>query len=38
MWVTSTYKSTYNLNIRNIDDSITDEVALTGHPRGFFPY
>lgn len=38
MWVTSTYKSTYNLNIRNIDDSITDEVALIGHPRGFFPY
>lgn len=38
MWVTSTYKSTYNLNIRNTDDSITDEVALIGHPRGFFPY
>lgn len=38
MWVTSTYKSTYNLNIRNTDNSITDEVALIGHPRGFFPY
>lgn len=38
MWITSTYKSSVNLNIRTLDDSIADEVALTGHPRGFFPY
>lgn len=38
MWVTVTVRSTKNLNIRGIDDSIVDETALTGHPRGFFPY
>ena len=38
MWVTFTIRSNYNLNIRNIDDSIPDEIALMGHPRGFFPY
>lgn len=38
MWVTLTIRSTLNLNIRSIDDSIPDEEALTGHPRGFFPY
>ena len=38
MWVTVTVRSTKNLNIRGIDDSVVDETALTGHPRGFFPY
>lgn len=38
MWVTLTVRSTKNLNIRAIDDSVVDETALTGHPRGFFPY
>lgn len=38
MWVTFTVRSTFNLNIRNIDDSIPDETSLTGHPRGFYPY
>ena len=38
MWVTLTVRSTKNLNIRGIDDSVADEVALTGHPRGFYPY
>ena len=38
MWVTITVRSTKNLNIRGIDDSDTDETALTGHPRGFYPY
>lgn len=38
MWVTITVRSTKNLNIRGIDDSNTDETALTGHPRGFYPY
>ena len=38
MWVTLTVRSTKNLNIRAIDDSVVDETALTGHPRGFYPY
>ena len=39
MWVTIPYiRSTMNLNVRAIDDSIVDETALTGHPRGFYPY
>ena len=38
MWVTITVRSTKNLNIRAVDDSDEDETALTGHPRGFYPY
>ena len=38
MWVTSTYRSSRNLNIRNIDESITDEVALFGQARSYYPY
>lgn len=38
MWVTLTVRSTKNLNIRSINDSIPDEIALTGHNRGFYPY
>lgn len=38
MWVTLTIRSTKNLNIRAVDDSVVDETALTGHPRGFYPY
>ena len=38
MWVTITVRSTYNLNVRALDESIPDETALTGHPRGFYPY
>lgn len=38
MWVTLTVRSTKNLNIRGIDDSVVDESALTGHGRGFYPY
>lgn len=38
MWVTFPLVSSINLNIRSLDDSIVDETALTGHPRGFFPY
>lgn len=37
MWVTLTVRSTKNLNIRSVDDSIVDETALTGHPRGYYP-
>ena len=38
MWVTLTIRSTKNLNIRTVDDSRVSETALTGHPRGFYPY
>lgn len=38
LWVTFTVRSTQNLCIRAIDDSIPDEVSLIGHPRGFYPY
>lgn len=38
MWVTFKLRSTKNLNIRSIDESNVDEAALTGHPRGFYPY
>ena len=30
--------SSSNLNIRALDDSIVDEVSLTGHARAFYPY
>ena len=38
LWVTFSLVSSYNLNLRSLDDSNADEVALTGHCRGFFPY
>jgi hypothetical protein len=38
MWVTFTLRSRYNLNIRSLDESMTDEIAMFGHPRGFYPY
>ena len=37
-WVTFKLVSSINLNIRTLDDSIPDEIALTGHARGFYPY
>lgn len=37
-WITIVVRSTMNLNIRALDDSIPDEEALVGHPRTFFPY
>lgn len=37
-WVTFSLVSSINLNIRTLDDSRPDEVALTGHSRGFYPY
>lgn len=37
MWVTLTVRSTKNLNIRAVDDSMVDEAALVGHSRGFYP-
>lgn len=38
MWVTFKIRSSNNLNIRTIDNSYIDEAAMTGNPRGFFPY
>ena len=38
MWVTFSLTSSYNLNVRSLDESNTDETALTGHSRGFYPY
>lgn len=37
-WVTFQLVSSSNLNIRALDDSIVDEVSLTGHARAFYPY
>ena len=37
-WVTFPVRSTINLNIRSLDDSIPDEQAMFGHPRVFCPY
>lgn len=36
-WVTFTLRSTKNLCIRGVDDSHSDEKALIGHGRGFYP-
>ena len=38
MYVTLVVRSTMNLNIRALDDSQTDETALFGHERGFYPF
>ena len=38
MWITLVVRSSYNLNIRSLDGSNTDERVLSGHQRGFYPY
>ncbi len=38
MYVTLVVRSTMNLNIRAIDSSQTDEAAMFGHERGFYPF
>lgn len=38
MYITIFVHSNNNLNIRSIDESVTDETALTGHPRGYYPF
>ena len=38
MWVTFKLRSSNNLNIRTLDGSHIDETAMTGHPRGYYPY
>lgn len=38
MYITLVVRSTMNLNIRSLDTSQSDEVALFGHERGFYPF
>lgn len=38
MWFTFPIVSNYNLNIRSLDESNADEMKITGHARGFYPY
>jgi hypothetical protein len=38
MWVTFKVRSSNNLNIRTLDNSHVDEEAMSGHPRGYYPY
>lgn len=38
MWVTFKVRSSYNHNVRTVDNSHTDEKLMCGHGRGHFPY
>lgn len=38
MWVTFRIRSSNNLNIRTLDGSNVDEIAMSGHERGYYPY
>nr|DAU84751.1 MAG TPA: stabilization protein [Caudoviricetes sp.] len=38
MWVTFKIRSSYNHNVRTVDNSHTDEKLMCGHGRGFYPY
>lgn len=38
MWVTFRVRSSNNLNIRTLDSSDISELAMSGHPKGYFPY
>lgn len=38
LWITFPIKSSINLNIRSVDSSNVDEVALFGHKRTFYPH
>lgn len=37
MWITFKVRSSNNLNIRTLDNSNIDEVAMIGHERGYYP-
>ena len=37
LWVTSTYRSSINMNIRGVNASYVSETSAIGHPRGFYP-
>lgn len=38
MWLTFRIRSSNNLNVRTLDGSNIDEAAMSGHPRGYYPY
>lgn len=38
LYITLKVRSSINLNIRSLDNSIPEEVGLFGHGRGFYPY
>jgi hypothetical protein len=38
MWITFKIRSSNNLNIRSTDGSYVDETAMSGSPRGYYPY
>ena len=38
LWFTFPVVSNYNLNIRSLDESNADEMKITNHARGFYPY
>lgn len=38
MWVNICLRSSINLNIRALDEQDVNQVARTGHPKGFYPY
>lgn len=37
-WVTFQLRSSFNLNVRAIDESDVNQVTKTGHGKGFYPY
>ena len=37
-WVTFRVRSSFNLNIRTVDDSDVTETAMVGHPKAYYPY
>lgn len=37
-WVTFRVRSSFNLNIRTVDGSDVTITAMTGHPKGYYPY
>lgn len=38
MWCTFKIRSTYNHNIRTVDNSFTEEKLMCGHGRGYYPF
>jgi hypothetical protein len=38
MWATFRIRSSNNLNIRTLDGSDVTETAMSGHPKGYYPY
>ena len=38
MWLTFRVRSSNNLNIRTLDGSDINDTAMSGHPKGYYPY